>query len=212
MTVERPLRLKVDLSVAKRKAFRVVCADAGEEPISNLADELSKTLGSGPHTDFNIFSAKLADLADAKTLSSPGSGQSSCKLPAERDESAEPVIKGVHKAGKAEVDPMHGLYKANVSGKPVVVEYEPDTDLRDTEQVPLLEEGGIDGFIEREVLPHAPDAWVDEDATKIGYEINFNRHFYKPQPLRSLDDIRKDILAVEKETDGLLAEIIGGTL
>ncbi len=101
---------------------------------------------------------------------------------------------------------------ATIDGKPVVVEYEPDTDLRDSEQVPLLEEGGIDGFIEREVLPHAPDAWVDEDATKIGYEISFNRYFYKPQPLRSLEDIRKDILAIEKETDGLLAEIIGGAV
>jgi type I restriction enzyme M protein len=54
------------------------------------------------------------------------------------------------------------------------------------------------------------DAWIDEAATKIGYEISFNRHFYKPQPLRSLEDIRADILALEKETEGLLDEIIGG--
>jgi hypothetical protein len=82
--------------------------------------------------------------------------------------------------------------------------------LRDTEQVPLLEEGGIEAFLRREVLPHAADAWYDEHSVKIGYEISFNRYFYKPQPLRTLDEIRSDILAVEKETEGLLAEIVGG--
>ena len=96
-----------------------------------------------------------------------------------------------------------------LSGKPCVVEYEIDGDLRDTEQVPLLEKGGIEAFIRREVLPNTPDAWIDESATKIGYEISFTRHFYKPQPLRTLEEIRADILALEKETEGLLSEIIG---
>ena len=90
-----------------------------------------------------------------------------------------------------------------------MVEHEPDTDLRDTEQVPLLHEGGIQAFIRREVLPYAPDAWYVPDGVKIGYEISFTRHFYKPQPLRPLDEIRADILAVERETEGLLAEIVG---
>ena len=129
---------------------------------------------------------------------------------AQRDESAEPVVRKVHKAGKAEADPIHGRYQSPVGDRALVVEYEPDPDLRDTEQIPLLEEGGIDAFIRREVLPHAPDAWVDDDATRIGYEISFNRYFYKPQPLRSLEEIRADILAVNKETEGLLAEIVGG--
>ena len=69
-------------------------------------------------------------------------------------------------------DPLHGTVRdATIKGKPVVVEYEPDTDLRDTEQIPLLEEGGIEAFIAREVLPYAPDAWIDPDDRKIGYEI-----------------------------------------
>ena len=68
-------------------------------------------------------------------------------------------------------------------------EYEPDSDLRDTEQGPLLEDGGIEAFILREVLPYPPDAWVNNDATKIGYEISFTRHFYKPQPLHTLAQI-----------------------
>ncbi|MBK7482310.1 MAG: SAM-dependent DNA methyltransferase [Flavobacteriales bacterium] len=125
-----------------------------------------------------------------------------------RDESAPPVIKKVHKPGKAKADPIHGLFEAEVNGKTCVVEYEPDSDLRDYEQIPLLEEGGIEAFIRREVLPYAPDAWVDEGATKTGYEVSFNRYFYKPQPLRSLEEIRADIVALEKETEGLLNEII----
>ena len=91
-----------------------------------------------------------------------------------------------------------------------MVEYEPDADLRDTEQVPLLENGGIEAFIQREVLPHAADAWVDEGSIKVGYEVSFTRYFYKPQPLRSLADIRADIVALENENKGLLEEIIGG--
>ena len=90
------------------------------------------------------------------------------------------------------------------------MQYEPDPDLRDTEQIPLLEEGGIEAFLKREVLPYAPDAWYVPESVKIGYEISFTRHFYKPEPLRPLEEIRADILALERETEGLLDEIIGG--
>jgi len=90
------------------------------------------------------------------------------------------------------------------------IEYEPDTDLRDTEQVPLLEEGGIEAFFQREVLPHVPDAWIDHSKTQIGYEISFTRHFYKPQPLRTLDEIRADLEALQAEAEGLLDQIVAG--
>jgi len=88
------------------------------------------------------------------------------------------------------------------------VEYEPDTALRDTEQVPLLEEGGVEAFFRREVLPHAIDAWIDDGKTQIGYEISFARHFYKPQNLRSLAEIEADIRALECESEGLLENIL----
>ncbi|MBL7690597.1 MAG: SAM-dependent DNA methyltransferase [Flavipsychrobacter sp.] len=81
-----------------------------------------------------------------------------------------------------------------------------DAKLRDFENVPLQD--NIDNYFKREVLPHVPDAWIDHTKTKIGYEINFTRYFYKYKPLRALTDIRKDILALEKETDGLIKEII----
>lgn len=89
-----------------------------------------------------------------------------------------------------------------------MVEYEPDTDLRDTEQVPLVEPGGIEAFLTREVLPYAADAWYDPASVKTGYEISFNRYFYRPKPLRSLEEIRADILALEKETEGILEQIL----
>lgn len=76
--------------------------------------------------------------------------------------------------------------------------------------VPLFEDGGIKTVPRREVLPHAPDAWYVPDSVRTGYETSFTRYFWKPQPLRTLEEIRADILALEKETDGLLGEIIGG--
>jgi type I restriction enzyme M protein len=137
-----------------------------------------------------------------------------------RVETAPPVIAKVHKTGKVSPDPLRGLYFVSlapgggegrgVGAKTSVVEYEPDTDLRDTEQVPLLEEGGIEAFIRREVLPYTPDAWLDETKTKIGYEISFTRHFYKPQPLRTLEEIRADIKAAELEAEGLLDDLLEG--
>lgn len=130
------------------------------------------------------------------------------KESAERSESAPPVIRKVHKKG-VKADPLRGLFAATIVGKPAVVEYEPDTDLRDTEQVPLLEEGGIAAFLQREVLPYAADAWYVPDSIKTGYEVSFTRYFYKPAPLRTLGEIRADIVALERESDGLLADIVG---
>ena len=127
----------------------------------------------------------------------------------EHSENAPPVIKKIHKQG-TEPDPLRGLFEITIDRKPAVVEYEPDTDLRDTEQIPLQEEGGIDAFLRREVLPYASNAWYRPDSVKIGCEISFTRCFYTPQPMRTLKDIRADILALEQETEGLLGEIVGG--
>ena len=83
----------------------------------------------------------------------------------------------------------------------------PDSSLRDTENIPLTMD--IQEYMQKEVLPHVPDAWIDHSKTNIGYEINFTKYFYQYKPLRSLDEIRKDIMAIEQETDGLLKEVIG---
>ena len=125
----------------------------------------------------------------------------------QRKEGAPPVIRKVHRPG-TEPDPLRGLFSATVNGRSAVVEYEADTDLRDTEQVPLQEEGGIEAFLRREVLPYAPDAWYQPRSVKVGYEISFTRYFYKPPSMRTLAEIRADILALEKETEGLLRDFM----
>jgi len=184
------------------------------------ATALRQELGGDLFADYNIFCERV-DAAVKKLALKLSATDLKLILRAVswREESAPPVIAKTHKPGKAKADPLHGLFslapldgeRAGVRGKQaVIVEYEPDPDLRDTEQVPLLEAGGIEAFIRREVLPYTPDAWIKADATKIGYEISFTRHFYQPQPLRTLDAIRADILAVEKEADGLLDELLQG--
>ena len=211
VTVERPLQLAVDLSPEPRARFRASCVEAREDPLANLVHRVAEKLGPGPHRDFNIFMDRVEE--DAKehgvklTAKRKKLLQTSLAAP---EEAAEPVIKKIHKAGRMEPDPLRGLVESAVKGKRCVVEYESDTDLRDTEQVPLLEAGGIETFLRREVLPYAADAWYDPASVKTGYEISFTRYFYKPKPMRSLEEIRADILALEKETQGLLGEIVGG--
>jgi type I restriction enzyme M protein len=86
--------------------------------------------------------------------------------------------------------------------------YEPDSELRDTENIPLTYPGGIEAYFHKEVLPHVPDAWIDDSKTVIGYEISFNKYFYVHQPLRDLSEVVKEIRDLEAETEGLLEQIL----
>jgi type I restriction enzyme M protein len=213
----------------KKKKLLDPATWARDGRLAAAAEKLATALGRDLFTDHNIFREQVdaaceklglkLTAADLKTI---------LRAVSWCDESAPPVIAKIHKPGKATPDPLHGLYPADFAVGPdlasgrsdsgvrsglragTVLEYEPDPDLRDTEQIPLLEAGGIAAFIQREVLPYTPDAWVKADATKIGYEISFTRHFYKPAPLRTLAEIRADILAVEKEAEGLLADLLHG--
>jgi type I restriction enzyme M protein len=209
VTVERPRRLCVDLGEAARGAFRQACRANKETPLAELVDALAGSLGPGPHLDYNAFLAALERQAQYQDIKLPSKRLKLVQTElAKKDESARPVIKKIHKPGKAEADPLYGLFPVEQDGRPALVEYEPNPDLRDTEQIPLLEEGGIEAFIRREVLPYVPDAWIDPESTRTGYEISFTRYFYKPQPLRSLEEIRAEIEALERETDGLLDQIL----
>lgn len=98
----------------------------------------------------------------------------------------------------------------DANAKPITGEA--DSDLRDTELIPFTYEGGIEGFMKNEVLSYAPDAWIDEKKTQIGYEISFNKYFYRPVNLRSMDEIIASLNELEKEADGMLAGIIGGAI
>ena len=82
---------------------------------------------------------------------------------------------------------------------------EPDPELRDYENVPLKED--VDEYLRREVLPHVPDAWVDESKTRVGYEINFNRYFYQYTPPRPLAEIEAELKGIEQDIAEMLAEV-----
>jgi len=209
VTVEAPLRFQVDLSDAARTRFRKACSEAKDEALANLMDHVATSLGPGPHLDFNAFMAATGQSAKKQGIKITAKRQKLIQTAlAEKNEAAAPIIKKAYRSGKAEPNHLYGRFQVEVNGKSQIVEYEPDSKLRDTEQVPLLEEGGIDAFFLREVLPHVHDAWIDEKSTRIGYEISFTRYFYKPTPLRTLEEIRADIEALEQETEGLLGQIL----
>ena len=92
------------------------------------------------------------------------------------------------------------------------IDGEADADLRDTENIPFTYEGGIGAFIRNEVLTYAPDAWADKKKTIIGYEISFSKYFFKPTPMRDIKSIVADLEELERSTDGMLADIVGGLL
>ncbi|MBQ1062641.1 class I SAM-dependent DNA methyltransferase [Micromonospora sp. C41] len=179
---------------------------ARDKRLHALGERLAEELGAEVFDDHNEFALRVnaaltgwgekLGAADRKTLLRGLSW---------RDEQAPPVVKKVSKGVKAVSDPLHGRFEVEVEGKPTVMEYEADPELSDFEQVPLLEPGGVAAFIAREVMPYAPDAWVDEKSeSKIGYEISFTRHFYKPATLRPLSEIEADIRKLLVESDGLV--------
>ena len=213
VTIERPLRLQVDLSDSARIRFRKACVEAKDEALSSLMDHVAASLGPGTHLDFNAFMAATEERAKKQGIKITAKRQKLLQTTlAEKNEDAAPIIRKLYRPGKAEPNPLYGRFEVKVNGRSQIVEYETDSELRDTEQVPLREVGGIEAFFLREVMPHVSDAWIDENSAKIGYEISFTRYFYKPKPLRTLEEIRSDILALEKETEGLLDEIIGGAV
>lgn len=202
----------VNKGLSEKKKKKLLDAKTWERDASlvETATALRKELGDKMFEDHNLF-LECVDrtLEKLKIKLSSSDLKTIIRAVSWRVESAPPVIAKIHKPGKIAANPLYGLFETTIDGKTCIVEYEADSDLRDTEQVPLLETGGIEDFVRREVIPYAPDAWIKEDATKIGYEVSFSRHFYKPQPLRTLTEIRTDILALEKETEGLLGEIVG---
>ena len=199
-------------NLPEKKKKRLLDAKTWERDgyLVGVATKLREALGDMLFEDHNLFRDRVdTALGKADIRLRAADRNQILKAVSWRVETAPPVIAKVHKPGKANADPLKGLFASAVDGKPAIVEYEPDSELRDTEQVPLVEEGGIEAFMRREVLPYMPDAWIREDGTKIGYEVSFTRHFYKPQPLRTLAEISADILAIEREAEGLLSGIIG---
>ena len=125
----------------------------------------------------------------------------------QRDGGALPLVRKVQPAG-TEPNPARGRFEVEIAGTQRVVEYEPDPELTITERVPILEAGGPDAFFEREVLPHAPDAWIDGTRSwKIGYAISFAKYFAKPERIPERDVLAAAIEQLERETEDLIAEV-----
>jgi type I restriction enzyme M protein len=126
----------------------------------------------------------------------------------ERDETSSPAISKVHGDARVKPDPLRGLFEEEIVGKKQVVEYAFDPVLRDVEQVPLTVAGGVDRFLETEILPHSPKAWYSPENIRLGYEVNFLKHFYRPPDKRSLEEIDARIHDLEEKKKALVRKAV----
>lgn len=195
-----------------------------QEELYQTAVRLMEVIGTNEFTNFNVFTAKVDEvLKQDKTKLSASEKKQILDAVSWYDETAEKVIKKTEKLsgqklegllaflGCTEKDlPYYGYFPCHpelVEGKKgEYTIYETESDLRDSESIPLKE--NIQDYFLREVKPYAEESWIALDSVKIGYELSFNKYFYQPAPLRSLEEVTKDILALEQEGDGLLAEIL----
>ncbi|HAJ31943.1 MAG TPA: restriction endonuclease subunit S [Candidatus Atribacteria bacterium] len=209
ITVERPLRLRVELNPDAIAKFKYICQQKKEKELGDFISNLAERIGKEIFMDYNEFLIKVKEYADEKSLKLNSKRQKLIQQElAVVDENSAPVIKKIHSKSNIKQNPLYGLFEVELDSKKQLIEYEPDINLRDTEQVPLMEENGIEGFFKREVLSYVPDAWIDISKTQLGYEISFTRYFYKPVQLRPLEEIQKDILALQQETDDILEDIV----
>ncbi|MBU1152783.1 type I restriction-modification system subunit M [bacterium] len=200
ITVERPFQLNFQASAERIKRLKdeqafLKLAESKKKKIDEQLKEIEegknlqerivlalKSIGDTVYKNRDKFQSVLAGVFKEHNLDVDKSlSKAILKALSEHDETAD-IISDKH-------------------GNP-----EPNPELRDYENVPLNED--IHGYFEKEVKPHLPDAWIDEKKTRVGYEVSFTKEFYKYKPLRSLEEIRKDILVLEKETEGLLLEVL----
>ena len=203
VTVERPLRLAVDLSPEARDRFRTARRDGRDERLADAVDRAADAIGEARCLDYNRFANAVESAAAEAGFRTTDKRRRSLRALAERDPKAEPVICERHRAGGIAAYALRGYFENSGGGRPLIVEYETDPDLRDTEHISLLEAGGIDGFLTREVLPWASDAWYDVASVRVGYEISFARHFFRPEPMRPLKEIRSEILGIRRRSHRL---------
>ena len=196
--VARPLRLHVRLGEEDIASLRR--ADAS---LAALVEQCISEYPQGGSDAFTGFLERLKGIAQEKDIRFTKKMETLLRVHlTEVSETAQPVIA---KHSKGEASPLYGRYQAEKG----CVEYEADSDLKETEQVPLTYPGGLEAFMEQEVKPYAPDGWMVEKSITIGYELSFTKYFYEPVKLRSLSEIDADILATKQEMSGLLDEIVG---
>ena len=179
VTVERPLRLRYQMTLEDKSRFLDACPYLPDD-----VQVIDKVLGREPMSDWNAVWGRIEDILQSR--------QSRWKAPEKK------LFRSVFTQKDSEAAPVA---KSRRDG-----DHEPDTDLRDFENVPLKED--IDAYFEREVRPHVSDAWMDRSKDKIGYEINFNRFFYKYTPQRPLEMIDAELKQAEEEIMRLMREVM----
>ncbi|MDQ3192223.1 MAG: type I restriction-modification system subunit M [Bacteroidota bacterium] len=211
---------KQELNLNTKQAKSLVSSATWIKQLDLLekASDLMKAIGTDEYNDFNVFREKVDETIKAKKIQLSNSEKNAIlNAVSWYDETAEKVIKGTVKlAGEKLKEKLQhldckenqladfGYFASNKKGE--YIQYETESDLRDTENVPLKE--NIYNYFLREVKTHVAEAWINLDATKIGYEISFNKYFYRHKPLRSLKEVTADILALEQQSDGLIADIL----
>jgi len=182
------------------------------------AKQLMKAIGSNEYSDFNAFSAMVDNALKARKIKlSSAEKNAIMNAVSWYDAGAEKVEKGIVKLNGEKLQNLlqylgcaegqladYGYYATEKKGE--YLQYETESAMRDTENVPLAED--IHSYFLREVKPHVAEAWINLDATKIGYEVNFNKYFYRHKPLRTLEEVSANILQLEMESEGLIREIL----
>jgi len=211
---------KQELNLNSKQSRALVNKETWQKQLGllNAAKQLMKAIGTAEYNDFNFLREKIdAELKTSKSKLSASEKNAILNAVSWYDANAEKVIKGITKLSGEKLDRLldhlgckenqlsdYGYFVTKKKGE--YLEYETESDLRDTENVPFKE--NIYDYFLREVKPHVPEAWINLDATKIGYEVSFNKYFYRHQPLRSIEEVSADILKLENESDGLIREIL----
>ena len=206
---------EISLSAKQMKQLLSKATWQGQRSVMEAAGSIHQEVGDDLFDDYNVFqdAVKAANKKLGLKLSGPDLKQILTATSRQDDDGAR-VIKKVHKlTGSKLSDSLHqaglrgsrlhdhGYWPSDKAGE--FIEYEADSDLRDSEQIPLTDD--IHSYFLREVRPHVDEAWLNIDSTKIGHE-RFNKHFYEHTPLRSLDEVTQEILALEAETEGMLKQ------
>ncbi|CAN5418952.1 class I SAM-dependent DNA methyltransferase [soil metagenome] len=207
-----------DLNTKKLKELTTKDTWEKQLEILNKASQLLRIVGTNEYNNYNEFTDLVDNAAKTKNIKPATAERNAIRSAISwYDEEAEKVVKKTQKLNSDKLKalleqlncttaqlPDFGYYPTNTKGE--YITYETESDLRDAENVPLNEQ--IHQYYLREVKPHVDEAWIDLEKTKIGYEISFNKYFYQHKPLRSIEEVTKEILALEQESEGLIMEIL----
>jgi type I restriction enzyme M protein len=201
---------QLETSPANKKKLLDTATWTSRRDLMQAAEKLHAHLGETTSDDFNAFSETTKAAAKKLKLDlKPADVKAILDAVSWRDPEAKPIVLD---SRILDIPVDYDFEAARCFTSELKdgtrYSYEPDSELRDTENVPLTYPGGIVAYFTREVLPHVPDAWVDKEKTVIGYEISFNKYFYQHQPLRPLEDVVAEIRQLETETEGLLEQIL----